>query len=68
MQFIDIEIYMKVHDGLQLPKSSSSRPHRTFAIRLRGSLYGLKQSGRMWYTRLSDYLIEMNYALACLLE
>ena len=58
---LDTEIYMKVPDGLSLPNSSDSKPRSAYAIRLRRSLYGLKQSGRMWYTRLSDYLIGKGY-------
>ena len=52
---------MKVPDGLPLPKSSSSKPRSAFSIRLRRSLYGLKQSGRMWYNRLSEYLVGKGY-------
>ena len=48
-------------DGLTLPKSSDSKRQSAFAIRLKRSLYGLKQSRRMWYTRLSDYLIGKGY-------
>ncbi|TQD87623.1 hypothetical protein C1H46_026822 [Malus baccata] len=33
-----------------------------FLIKLRRSLYGLKQSEQMWYNRLSDYLIKEGYA------
>ncbi|KAL4564637.1 hypothetical protein LXL04_028704 [Taraxacum kok-saghyz] len=58
---LDTEIYMKVPDGLKLHESSSSRPRNTFSIRLRRSLYGLKKSGRMWYNRLSKYLIKLGY-------
>ncbi|XP_004309292.1 PREDICTED: uncharacterized protein LOC101304635, partial [Fragaria vesca subsp. vesca] len=58
---LDSEIYMKVPDGITLPKSSNSKPRSAYAIRLQRSLYGLKQSGRMWYTRLSDYLIREGY-------
>ena len=58
---LDTEIYMKVPEGLKLPESSSSRPRNTFSIKLRRSLYGLKQSGRMWYNRLSKYLIGLGY-------
>ena len=54
---LDTEVYMKVPEGLKIPESSSSRPRNTLSIRLRRSLYGLKQSGRMWYNRLSEYLI-----------
>ncbi|CAL9025328.1 unnamed protein product [Prunus brigantina] len=32
-----------------------------YSIKLRRSLYGLKQSGRMWYNRLSEYLIKEGY-------
>ena len=31
------------------------------SIRLRCSLYGLKQSGRMWYNHLSEYLTGQGY-------
>ena len=36
---LDSEIYMKVPDGLQLPKSSDSKPRSAFSIRLKCSLY-----------------------------
>ena len=55
------EIYMKVSDNLSLPNSSDSKPRNAYAIRLRRSLYRLKQSGRIWYTHLSDYLIGKGY-------
>lgn len=58
---LNSEIYMKVPNGLQLPTSSDSKPRSAFSIRLKRSLYGLKQSGRMWYNRLSDYLIGKGY-------
>ncbi|PRQ59184.1 putative RNA-directed DNA polymerase [Rosa chinensis] len=58
---LDTEIYMKVPEGLKIPDTNSSRPRNTLSIRLRRSLYGLKQSGRMWYNRLSEYLIGMGY-------
>ena len=32
------------------------------SIKLQRSLYGLKQSGRMWYNRLSEYLLKEGYA------
>ncbi|KAJ9539391.1 hypothetical protein OSB04_032124 [Centaurea solstitialis] len=56
---LDSEIYMKVPNGLTLP--DSSKPRNAYAIKLKRSLYGLKQSGRMWYTRLSEYLIRKGY-------
>ena len=36
-------------------------PHNLYSIKLQRSLYGLKQSGRMWYNRLSEYLIKEGY-------
>ncbi|KAM1022199.1 hypothetical protein ACFX2A_044253 [Malus domestica] len=53
---LDTEIYMKVPEGLTLTGSNISKPRNTLSIRLSRSLYGLKQSGRMWYNRLSEYL------------
>ena len=32
-----------------------------YSIKLQGSLYELKQSGRMWYSRLNEYLIKEGY-------
>ena len=32
-----------------------------YSIKLQRSLYGLKQSGCMWYNRLSEYLIKEGY-------
>ncbi|KAJ9557423.1 LOW QUALITY PROTEIN: hypothetical protein OSB04_012037 [Centaurea solstitialis] len=48
----DTDIYMKIPEGLKLPKSCkvSSREH--CLIILNKSLYGLKQSGRMQYNHL----------------
>ncbi|KAL6315465.1 hypothetical protein AAG906_000757 [Vitis piasezkii] len=36
-------------------------PHSMYSIKLQRSLYGLKQSGRMWYNRLSEYLLKEGY-------
>ena len=33
-----------------------------YCLKLKRSLYGLKQSGRMWYNRLSEYLIQKGYS------
>lgn len=58
---LDTDIYMKVPEGLKLPDAASNKPRAMFSIKLRRSLYGLKQSGRMWYNRLSKYLLKEGY-------
>ena len=55
---LDYDIYMKVPEGFQLPQVNTSQPRNMYSIKLKRSLYGLKQSGRMWYNRLSEYLIK----------
>ena len=56
---LDNEIYMKVPEGIQLKNKLSTREQH--CIKLNKSLYGLKQSGRMWYNRLSEYLVKEGY-------
>ena len=58
---LDNDIYMKIPEGFKLPEALSSKPKEMYSIKLQRSLYGLKQSGRMWYNRLSDYLISKGY-------
>nr|CAE05047.2 OSJNBa0049H08.8 [Oryza sativa Japonica Group] len=45
---LDSDIYMKVLDGIDIPNQKKS-------------LYGLKQSDRMWYNRLSEILSLKGY-------
>ena len=56
---LDTDIYMKVPEGLNLPIKNV--PREMFSIKLKKSLYGLKQFGRMWYNRLSEYLIKVGF-------
>ena len=39
----------------------TSKPREMYAIKLKITSYGLKQSGRMWYNRLSEYLLTLLY-------
>lgn len=55
----DTNIYMKVPDGLKLPEKHM--PKEMFSIKLKNLLYGLKQSGRMWYNLLSEYLLKEGF-------
>jgi hypothetical protein len=45
---------MKVPEGITVPNLAK---HNMYYVKLQQSLYGLKQSGRMWYNRLSDFLM-----------
>jgi len=51
---LDSEIYMKVPEGISIPDNKANR--NMYCVQLQKSLYGLKQSGRMWYNRLSEFL------------
>ncbi|XP_062085542.1 uncharacterized protein LOC133791639 [Humulus lupulus] len=51
----DIYIYMKIPPDLLTDSSSSSGT--PLACKLHKSIYGLKQSSRRWYTKLSDALL-----------
>ena len=57
----DIYIYMKIHESFKLPEVNNTKPRNMCLIKLQQSLYGLKQSERMWYNRLSGYLLKERY-------
>ena len=54
---LDANVYMKIPEGFTLPEAMNSKPRRMYSINLQRSLYGLKQSGRIWYNRLSQHLL-----------
>jgi hypothetical protein len=54
-----LEIYMRVPEGLKIPGLNQN--HNMFSVHLHRSLYGLKQSGRMWFNRLSNFLLKRGY-------
>ena len=58
---LENDIYMKVPEGFQLPQVNTSQPRNMYSVKLRQSLYDLKQSERMWYNRMSEYLIKNGY-------
>ena len=49
---LDSNSYMKIPEGFKMLEASDSKPKELYSIKLQRSLYGLKQSGRMWYKRL----------------
>jgi hypothetical protein len=56
---LDSDIYMKVPNGIDVPNPKTKR--NMYCVKLQKSLYGLKQSGRMWYNRLSEFLLRKGY-------
>ena len=58
---MDNDIYMKIPEGFKLPEANSTKPRSMYSIKLQWSLYGLKQSERMWYNHLSKYLLKEGY-------
>ena len=58
---MDNDIYMKILEGFKLPEANCTKPRSMYSIKLQQSLYGLKQSGCMWYNRLSEYLLKEGY-------
>ena len=42
---LDSDIYMKIAEEFKMPEASSSKPKELYSIKLKRSLYGLKQSG-----------------------
>ncbi|KAL8097292.1 hypothetical protein AgCh_030429 [Apium graveolens] len=55
---LDSDFYMKIPEGLNI---EDTKPRHLYSVKLQRSLYGLKQSGRMWYNRFSEYLLNDGY-------
>jgi hypothetical protein len=47
---------MKIPKGLDIPNKNHSC--NMYCVKLQKSLYGLKQSGRIWYNRLKEFLLQ----------
>jgi hypothetical protein len=58
---LDNDIYMKIPEGYIMPEVYNSKSRSMYSIKLQRSLYGLKQSGRMWYNHLSEYLLKERF-------
>ncbi|XP_049399680.1 uncharacterized protein LOC125863687 [Solanum stenotomum] len=57
---LDHNIFMKIPEALKVPEAYENSKE-SCSIKLQKSLFGLKQSGRMWYNRLSEYLLKEGY-------
>nr|AQY61295.1 Pol [Coffea arabica] len=58
---LENDIYMRISEGFNMPEACKSNPKNIYSIKLQKSLYGLKQSGRMWYNRLNECLTKEGY-------
>ena len=58
---LDNDIYMKISEGYRILEAYNSKFRSMYSIKLQRSLYELKQSGRMWYNRLSEYLLKEGF-------
>ena len=59
---IDNDIYIKIPEGFTLLEVVNEKPRSMCSIKLQRSMYRLKKSERMWYNRLSEYLLKEGYA------
>jgi hypothetical protein len=57
---LDSDIYMKVPDEISVLNMHANC--NMYYVKLIKSLYGLKQSGRMWYNRLKEFLLNKGYS------
>ena len=58
---LNMDIYMKIPEWLKMHEAYKSKNRKLCSIKLQRSLYRLKQSKRMRYNSLSDYLIKEWY-------
>jgi hypothetical protein len=57
---LDLDIYMKAPNRISAPNANIGR--NRYRVKLNKSLYGLKQSGRMWYNRLKEFILNKDYS------
>ena len=52
---------MKIPNGFKIPEIKENENRNMYSVKLQMSLYGLKQLDRMWYNRLSEFLLKKKY-------
>ena len=52
---LEEEIYMKQYEGFEVKKK------KDLVYKLKRSLYGLKQSPRIWYKRFDTYILSLGF-------
>ena len=58
---LDNDIYMKIFEGYKMLETYNPTSRSMYSIKLQRSLYGLKQSRRMWYNLLSEYILKEGF-------
>ena len=58
---LDNDIYMKIPEGCKMPEMYNHTSQIMYSIKLQRSLYGLKQSGCMWYNHPSEYFLKEGF-------
>src|SRR3954466_4145743 len=58
---LNSDIYMKLPEGFNIPEARNYGSRENYYIELNKYLYELKESGCMWYNRLSEYLLNDEY-------
>ena len=56
---LENDIYMKIPEGFNVSNKANSKDG--YSIKLNKSFYWLKQSGRVWYNHLIEYLLKEGY-------
>lgn len=56
---LDLELYLRVPEGLKIPNPKGNC--NIYIVRLQRSMYGSKQSGRMWFNQLNRYLLKRGF-------
>ena len=58
---LQTNLYMKVPPGLERTSVPAPLAGKHRGVKLQRALYGLKQSGRIWYQRLRDFLLSHHF-------
>jgi hypothetical protein len=59
-ELLDLDVYKKVPNEISIPNTNTN--HNMYCVKLVKSLCDLKQSRRMWYNRLKEFLLNKGYS------
>ena len=58
---LDAHIYIKIPYRFKILEIKENENRNMYSVKLQRSLYGLKQSGPMWYNLRSEFLLKKEY-------